>query len=622
MIWRRTAQPTTNPAAGKRRLISEADAEKNRISDRYLYGMLAHFLRPFWWQIGIVFAFLIASTVLTTLLPLLIQQAVDGPITNRNLDGLIPLGAAYFGLIAAIFGLRFAYIYLLQSVGQSALVNLRQQMMEHILKQDMRFFNTTPVGQLVSRMNNDVENLTELISTSFVMVVSNLITLAGIVIAMFALNWRLALLGLAVMPVMIFVTVYFRKKIRASAKAFHQLVAEYLAYINEQFNGMVIVQLFGRQAASRQEFDRISRRHVEIHSTWRDHYTVFASLLQFLTSLGFAIVLWGGGQGVLVGWASLGMLIAFIEYTRRSFEPIMMLSEQYAQIQTALSAGERIARMLAVEPHITDPAQPVSLPDAARSFAFERVDFGYDADQPDHLVLRGVDFQVQAGQRVAIVGATGAGKTSLAGLLTRYYDVTAGRVTINGVDVRDLALADLRQAVTVVPQNPYCFDGTIADNLRLFNPAITDAQMQRAARLAAAAPFIERLPGGYDYALLPGGANLSQGQRQLLALARAILHSPHSILVLDEATSSIDTETEALIQQGLAEVLKGRTSLIIAHRLSTIREADRILVMKRGQIVEDGTHSDLLRRGGLYAALYRRQFAEVGLTPDYRSAAD
>jgi ATP-binding cassette subfamily B protein len=302
------------------------------------------------------------------------------------------------------------------------------------------------------------------------------------------------------------------------------------------------------------------------------------------------------------------MLIAFIEYTRRSFDPILQLSEQFAQIQTALSAGERIAKMLRVEPKITDPETPVIHKDFRGAVAFEHVDFSYESDAP---VLRDVDIYIPAGQRVAIVGATGAGKTSLAGLLARFYDINSGHVRIDGVDVRDMRLADLRRYVTVVPQNPYCFNGTIADNLRLFDETVTEDQMIAAARAACAAHFIERLPGAYDYPLLPGGANLSQGQRQLLALARALIHSPGSILVLDEATSSIDTETEALIQQGLARVLAGRTSLIIAHRLSTVRDADRILVMQRGRVVEDGTHEILLALDGVYAHLYRRQFEEL-----------
>jgi ATP-binding cassette, subfamily B, multidrug efflux pump len=591
-------------------LLTDYTSKQNTgdVSDRYLLWMLGRFLRPYIPHLIVTFLLLMGVTGLTLLTPYLIQQAVDGPITSGDLDGLIPYGIVYFVAIIITFWLRFAHTYLLQTVGQNALVNLRQTLFEHILRQDMRFFNHTPVGQIVSRLSNDIEALTELLSTSIVVVASNLITLVGIVVVMLALNWRLALLGLCVLPIMTLATVYFRTKIRAASERFHKLVGEYLAFINEQFNGMLIVQLFGRQDLSRHDFDRINNDYRNIHASLRDTYTLYASLLQILTAVGLAVVLYGGGTGVLAGWATLGMLIAFIQYTRRSFEPILQLSEQFAQIQTALAAGERIARMLRVEPNIAAPGEPKPLHKFEPSITLEDVQFAYEEDTP---VLRGIDLHVPAGQRVAVVGATGAGKTSLAGLLTRFYDVNQGRVLISGVDVREMSLEDLRRAVTVVPQNPYCFNGTIADNLRLFDPGITHEQMVEAAKAACAAPFIERLPGKYDFVLLPGAANLSQGQRQLLALARALLHNPHSILVLDEATSNIDTETEAAIQQGLQAVLANRTSIIIAHRLSTIRDSDRILVMQRGLIVEDGTHEQLLRINGVYARLYRRQFEEM-----------
>ncbi len=610
MLRRKQTTSREESAAKKSNALPQFAESTEEIRDRALIWMVGTFLAPYWVQLVVVFVLLLIVSGLSLLLPWLIQQAVDGPITSRNIDDLIPLGIVYFATIAIIFVLRFAHTYLLQTVGQSALVDLRQKLYEHLLRQDMRFFNTTPVGQIVSRMTNDIEALTELVSTSIVVLASNMITLVGIVFVMFALNWRLALLGLAVMPVMIAGTVYFRKKMRSASSLYHKVVGEYLAFINEQFNGMLVVQLFGRQQVSRDEFDVANNRLRSVHMSWRDSFTAYSSMLQILTTVGLAIVLYGGGQGVLAGWATLGMLIAFIEYMRRSFEPILMLSEQVAQLQTALAAGERIARMLRVEPEIRDPAAPVPPTNnaPAHSFTFENVTFSYEEGHP---VLRDLNLHVQAGQRVAIVGATGAGKTSLAGLLARFYDVKQGRVLIDGVDVRELSLADLRARVTVVPQNPYCFNGTIADNLRLFTPSISFEQMRAAAETARAAPFIERLPGGYDYELLPGGANLSQGQRQLLALARALIHSPNSILVLDEATSSIDTETERCIQQGLEELFKNRTSLIIAHRLSTIRDADRILVMQRGRVIEDGTHDELMRLNGAYARLYQRQFDEA-----------
>ncbi len=581
--------------------------DDGKVTDRYLTGMLARFLAPYWLRIVVIFVLLLAATGLTLSLPYLVQRAVDGPIATGDAHGIVPYGEAYLVAIVLLLVVRLAHTYLLQNVGQDALVEIRQTLFNHIMRQDMRFFNNTPVGQIVSRMSNDIDALTELLSTSIVMVASNMITLIGIIVVMFLLNWRLALIGLVVMPVMVVTTVYFRIHIRRASNEFHRVIGEYLAFVNEQFNGMLVIQLFGRQQTSRDGMNAVNTKYRNVHNAMRDYYTYYASIIQILTTIGLAIVLWGGGNGVMAGWATLGMLIAFIDYTRRSFDPILQLAEQFSQIQTAFAAGERIARMLHSEPEILEPEHPVHIEWAERSFKFDHVNFGYN---PGQLVLRDVDFSATTGQRVAIVGATGAGKTSLVGLLARFYDVNDGHVMINGVDVRDLSLADLRRYVTVVPQNPYCFNGTIADNLRLFNPNITYEQMQQAAETACAAPFIDKLSNGYDFELLPGGANLSQGQRQLLALARALLHNPDSILVLDEATSSIDTETEALIQEGLRHVLDQRTSLVIAHRLSTIREVDRIMVMHHGQIIEDGTHLQLLKRNGMYAQLYRRQFEE------------
>lgn len=590
--------------------MSNSPAESD-LSDRYLLQMLGRFLRPYLGQLFIVFALLLGVTLLTLLPPYLIQRAVDGPIRTGDLHGLLPYGLVYFGSIVMVFVLRFSHTYLLQTVGQTALMNIRQVLFTHILQQDMAFFNTTPVGQIVSRLSNDIDALTELLSTSIVMVASNLITLVAIVAVMLVLNARLALLSLCVMPIILIATTYFRRKLRRASNTFHKIVGEYLAFINEQFGGMLIVQLFGRQPVSRTEFARINADYQATNLELRDQFTIYSSILQLLTAIGLAVVLYGGGQGVLAGWATLGMLISFLQYTQRSFDPILQLSEQFTQIQMALAAGERIARMLKMTPTIQELPTPKTLPAFHGQIDIEHVNFSYTPGTP---VLRDVTIHIPAGQSVAIVGATGAGKTSLVGLLSRFYDVNDGHILIDGVDIRDLGLADLRKYITVVPQNPYCFNGTIADNLRLFDPTLTQDRIVEAAQVARAAPFIERLPGGYDYALLPGAANLSHGQRQLLALARALLHNPHGILVLDEATSNIDTETEALIQEGLQHVLRNRTSVIIAHRLSTVREVNRILVMQRGQVVEEGNHELLLACDGLYAHLYQRQFFEMGLS--------
>lgn len=605
----RTGPAKTSKLTANYTTEKEKAPEVKSISDSYLIKMLWRFLKPYWWQILGVLVLLFTVSGLQLSLPYLVKVAVDGPISEGNIDGVVPIGVAFLVITALVFIGRYAYLFWLATIGQSALVNLRQELFEHIIKQDTNYFNKTPVGRIVARMSNDIEALTELLSTSIVILTANMVTLAGIIIVMLSLNWQLALISLAILPVMAFLSGYFRTKIRAVASRFHRIMAAYQAYLNEQFNGMLVVQLFNRQQKTRDDFSVINSDYFNTHMDMRDIYTYYASILQVMTTVGLAMVLWGGGQGVLAGWTgvTIGVLIAFIEYVRQSFEPILQLSEQFAQIQTALSAGERIARMLEVEPEVAEPQQPKHIENFDQSVTFENMAFGY---QPDHPVLRGINLDVKPGQRIAIVGATGAGKSTMMKLLARYYDVNEGSIKVGGVDLRELSNADLRRFVSLVPQDPYCFNGTIADNLRLFRTDITHEQMDKAAELSAAKGFIDRLPGGYDFELLPGGANLSQGQRQLLALARALIHSPQSILILDEATSSIDTETEELIQQGLEKVLENRTSFIIAHRLSTVRDADRILVMREGQIIEDGTHDELLEVGGMYANLYYRQFAD------------
>ena len=576
------------------------------MSDRHLFAVLGGYLTPYWVQLLLVFALLLVVTAMTALLPYLVQVAVDGPITQGNLVNLNPYVAAYFGAILVLFVARFAHTYLLQTVGQSVLMKIRQSMFERLIQMELSYFQRTPVGHFVSRLTNDIEAVTELLSTSIVMVVSNMITLIGLVVTMILINWRLALLVFCMLPVMAAISIYFRRKIRAAASRFHRLMAEYQGFLNEQFNGMLVIQLFNREAQSQAEFEVVNSGYRDLHMVIRDSFTRYSSTLQLLAASGVSILLFGGGNGVLAGWATLGTLIAFIQYSRLSYEPIQQLSEQFAQIQQALSAGERIADVLAMEPNIRSPEDPKSISKFTQTVQINDMSFYYHETKP---VLNQLNLQILSGQRIAIVGATGAGKTTLASLIARMFDVKEGSIRLDDIDLRELPLEELPRFVSLVPQNPYVFNGSVADNLRLFDESITEDQLREAAVTACADPFIRELNGGYDHHLLPGGADLSDGQRQLLALARALVHSPASILILDEATSNIDTETEEYIQRGLEQSLKGRTSITIAHRLSTVRDADRILVMSEGNIVEDGTHEDLLRLDGIYARLYQRQFA-------------
>ncbi|MEZ4664682.1 MAG: ABC transporter ATP-binding protein [Caldilineaceae bacterium] len=382
------------------------------------------------------------------------------------------------------------------------------------------------------------------------------------------------------------------------------------SFLNEHLHGMTVVQLFTREEESAQEFDVFNSRYRRSLIMLRRSSAVFLSMQEILASLGLGLMLYAGGLGVLAGWATLGILVAFIQYTQRAFRPIITLSQQYNAVQIALGSAERIYKMLETHPEITSPAAGQKLDKVIGAIQLENVHFQYVPGEP---VLRGISLDIPAGQSVAIVGATGAGKSSLVGLLARQYDPQQGAIRLDGVDIRQIDRADLRRAVAVVPQDPVCLAGTIRKNIRLYDESVSDEQVRQAAEFTNAAHFIAELPNGYDFEVLPGGANLSQGQRQLLALARALALSPDGVLVLDEATSSIDTATEALIQDALDRILRTRTSLVIAHRLSTIRNADRIIVMDKGKIVEDGAHEALLALGGFYSQLHQHQAAPAAL---------
>jgi ATP-binding cassette subfamily B protein len=581
--------------------------------DAALLWLIATTAAPHWRFLAGAAVLLAAAAALNVVPPLLLQRAIDGPLASGDAAGILPLALAYAAVALGVFGLTLAQVYLLQQAGQRALSDLRVRLLEHMLRQGQGFFGRNPVGDLVGRVTADIDSLNALLASSVVTILSESVTLVAIVGVMLAINWRLALLALAVLPVLVLATRFFRRRIRRSSTGERTALAKTTSFMNEQLQGMLIVQLFGRQRASAAEFDGYNRAYREALIRLRHHSAVFLSVLEILAALGLAAVLYGGGQGVLAGWATLGTLVAFVQYAERAFQPILRLSEQYNAVQIGLGAAERVQRTLLAEPEIAEPAQPLALPEVHGAVSFRDVSFAYVPDEP---VISGMNLEIPAGQSVAVVGATGAGKSSLVGLLARFYDPQAGAVLLDGVDIRRLALDDLRRAVAVVPQEPVCLAGSIAYNIRLYRDDIDDAAVRRAARAANADRFIEQLPGGYGYELLPGGANLSVGQRQLLALARALALSPRGVLVLDEATSSIDTATEALIQEALERILRTRTSVVIAHRLSTIRNADRIIVMERGRVVEDGSHGELLARAGHYAELYRHQLALAHVAGD------
>ncbi|MCU0491122.1 MAG: ABC transporter ATP-binding protein/permease [Chloroflexaceae bacterium] len=625
--------------------------------DGRLVRRLTVFVQPYARRLILALLLLLGAALAELAPPLLVQQAIDGPITAGNVAGLWPIFALYVAVLLASFGLRYAQNYIVQSIGQQVMLDMRVQIFRHIQQMSLSFFNRNPVGRLLTRITNDVDALNEFLTQGIVNILADMVTLIGILVVMFVLNWRLALLSTAVLPVLLIITSIYQRLMRATYRLVRQRLARINAYLNEQIGGVLVTQLFNREQQSQARFAGLSREYVDANLRSMTIFSIFMPTVSFMASLATALLLYGGGQGVLAGWASLGMLVAFVQYTERAFQPIRNLAERYTVLQAAMASAERVFGVLDTTQDVRDPARPQALPQPVRGeIVFDNVWFSYSGEsqeprtgkdvgavgdvgavqttrQPDNptstfpqspisnlqspqeWVLRGINLRIPAGQAVAIVGATGAGKSSLVSLLARFYDIQRGSITLDGVDIRDLSQRELRRHVAAVPQDPVCFSGTIASNIRLHSDEISDEQMREAAEMVNAAAFIERLPGGYNADVRERGANLSIGQRQLLAFARAIAFNPEVLLILDEATSSVDTATEGLIQEALERMLHGRTSIVIAHRLSTIRHVDRIVVLHKGQVVEDGTHDELLALRGYYHRLYTLQFAEQGVAP-------
>ncbi len=576
--------------------------------DGRLVRRLMTFVWPYKWQLFLSIGLMVGSALVELVPPYLLRTAIDGPIASKHIDGIVPIFLIYIITLVAAFGFRYAQNYTMQVMSQKVIIDIRMVIFSHIQRMSLGFFDRNPVGRLLTRITNDVDALNEFITQGTVALLGDLVRLIFVIGMMLILSWRLALVSFIMFPVVIISTIIFQKIMRATYREMRQRLARINAYLNEQITGVLVTQLFGREPRSKEYFAEMSAKYLESQFKSNTTFAVFFPAINLISVTATAVLLLLGSQLVFAEYATIGLLVAFTLYNEQAFGPIRQLAERYNTLQSAMASSERIFGVLDTPEGILDPEHPVALPAPVRGeIVFDKVIFGYNPDEP---VLKGVSFTIPAGQSVAVVGATGAGKTSLVSLMARFYDIQSGGILLDGIDIRTVPQHELRRHVGAVPQDPTCFSGTILQNIRLHDETITDERVKWAAEISGASTFIDHLPDTYQYEVRERGSNLSVGQRQLLAFARAMAFNPDVLLILDEATSSVDTETEVVMQKAVQRLLKGRTSIVIAHRLSTIRNVDRILVLHRGELVEDGSHEELLALNGFYARLYRLQYAE------------
>ena len=583
--------------------------------DARLMRRLLGYLRPHLRAVGVALAAIAAGSVLQLAQPWLTKVTIDDHIAAGDMDGLDRIALAFLLVLVGSFVLEYVQTWTMQMMGQRIMFDLRMEIYRHLQRLDLRFYDRSPVGRLMTRVTSDVDTLNELFTSGVVTVFRDVFMLAGIMIVLLWMDWRLALVTFAVLPGIAWVTHWFRMNARESYRRVRLQIARINAFLQENITGMSTVQLFRREARNFEQFERINRAHRDANLESIFYYATFYPAIEVLGAVATALIIWYGGGRAVQDTVELGALVAFLQYSQRFFKPISDLSEKFNILQSAMASSERIFGLLDTPVEIASPPAPQHVPalvqgapDVASGgrIRFEHVWFAY---RDDEYVLRDVSFEVAPGERVGVVGATGAGKTTLINLLMRFYEVGRGRITIDGVDVREIPLPDLRQRFGLVLQDVYLFSGSVRENIRLGHDAIGDAEVQAAARSVHADRFIDRLPGGLDSEVGERGATLSVGQRQLLSFARALAFAPE-VLLLDEATSSVDTDTERLIQDALHVLMAGRTTIAIAHRLSTVQDMDQILVFHKGELREAGTHQQLLARRGLYHTLYQLQYRD------------
>lgn len=591
--------------------------------DSHVLRRLLTYLRPYRLQLTAGVLLLLAYSAVAPAFPSLIASAIDNylvadraPFSGLNIDerfrGILNIVLIYMGLRLLSFGLRFAYTYIIAWLGQHVIYDLRREIFSKIERLHLGFFDRTPVGRLITRMTSDVDAIQQMLTDGVVGIIADFGMIIGLVVYMFIINWQLALITLAIMPVLFLVLNFLRSRIRDAYRSVRLRTSISNAYLAENLTGMKTVQLFNREGRNREQFDRLNLRLLDSNIEQVRWFSLFHPSVTLTGAVVTAVIIWYGAYHIvgpgLNDFVTIGVLIAFSQYASMFFRPLQDLSDKFNIMQAAMASSERIFDLLDTPEQITDKEDALTFDSFRGEVEFRDVWFAYEDED---WVLRGLNLKIRPGESVALVGHTGAGKTTIISLVSRFYDVQKGAVLIDGRDVRDYDQIELRRHVGIVLQDPFLFSGTIRSNISLEDDSIPMSRIIEAAKFVNAHEFISKLPSGYDTVVRERGAGFSTGQKQLIAFARALVQNPDILLVLDEATANVDTETEELIQDALKKLMQGRTSIIIAHRLSTIQDVDRIMVMYKGRLLEEGSHVELLRNeDGYYRKLYELQYAE------------
>jgi len=585
---------------------------KYKAVDRTLIKRLYFFVRPYRWFVLLAVVLTLLASFLGTIRPKLTQIAIDDHIAIGDFEGLGNIILLLFAALIGEFILLMTNTYLTRWFGQGTLYSLRNTIFEKIKSLHVQFFDKNPIGRLITRTTSDVEALSELLSDGVVAIIGDMFRIVFILYFMFSMNWELSLVTIAVLPILFYATFWFKEKVRVAFLNVRDQISNLNSFVQEHINGMDVVQLFNREKKQQDKFKKINANHREAHVETIFYFSIFWPLVEVFSSFSMALIVWYGGGRAMMGGVTFGVLLAFIQYARQFFMPIRGLSEKFNTLQSALASSERIFGVMDTDTDIVETQNPKRIEHPKGEITFENVWFKYN--EKEDWVLRDVSFTAKPGENIAIVGATGAGKTTIINLLLRFYEIQKGAIRLDGVDIRDLGLDDLRHYFSLVLQDHALFTGTILENITLGEEEISREKVIDAAHQVEAHRFIEKLPGKYDYVLKEQGKSLSMGQKQLICFVRAMVFDP-KILVLDEATSSVDSETESLVNAASSKMMEGRTSIVVAHRLSTIQHADTILVMHKGEIREQGPHAELVKvEEGIYRRLYELQYKEQAVS--------